>query len=484
MLRELIRKEILDHMMSLRFAIACVLCLFVIFCSLFVRHQDFSQTRAATFEAVAANQATLRNLSSPSRLIWRGVQVHCPPNPLKILVRGVEDENGRSVRVTVRGLPEFEAADQAGPLHLLFPPVDMVSFIGIIMSLLAVVFGYDSVCGEKERGTLRLMLAQSVPRDTVLAAKWIGGYVSLVLPFLIAVLAGATLVLAQPDVMLTPSQWGRLAAVLGFALLYIAAVFSVTLWVSCVTVQSATSIMVLITLWLLFVLVVPNVGPFLASSGPGLEGLDELASARQQQSSAIWREKISEPTANYDKVHGVDAEWWKRVRSRDWEARKPAEERQLYRMALEKDAALTQLRMHYKVEEKFVRRLEGQVRRGRWFSRLSPFSCFALAATELTDTGVQSTRRFLDQLREYQLELCSYAHDERIAQRQYRLDNEGENPPPWVESRQAPIPEFVYTPPAATEYLKMVMVDFAVLTGMAVVFFMLSTVRFLRYDVR
>ena len=46
----------------------------------------------------------------------------------------------------------------------------------LIFWLLAIVFGYDAICGEKERGTLRLMLSCSVPRDTVLLAKWIGGF--------------------------------------------------------------------------------------------------------------------------------------------------------------------------------------------------------------------------------------------------------------------------------------------------------------------
>ena len=43
MLGRLIKKEILEHLMSLRFAIACVLCLIVILSSLFVRCRDYAQ---------------------------------------------------------------------------------------------------------------------------------------------------------------------------------------------------------------------------------------------------------------------------------------------------------------------------------------------------------------------------------------------------------------------------------------------------------
>ena len=36
------------------------------------------------------------------------------------------------------------------PIVPLFPAMDIIVFAGIIMSLLAIVFGYDAVCGEKE----------------------------------------------------------------------------------------------------------------------------------------------------------------------------------------------------------------------------------------------------------------------------------------------------------------------------------------------
>lgn len=484
MLREIVRKELLDHLMSLRFAIACILCFVVILCSLFVRHQDYAQTLSAYHEETAAQRVELNKMSRPSHLIWRGVRVHTRPNPLKIFARGVDDQNGMTVNVNCRRPPDFETADIASPLHLLFPPIDMVTFVGVIMSLLAIVFGYDAVCGEKERGTLRLMLSYSVPRDTVLAAKWIGGYLTLVIPFLIAALAGAAIVLMQPNVSLNAGQWGRLIAVLFMALLYIAAVFSAAMWVSCVTSLSATSIMILVTLWMVFVLAIPNLSPFLGAARRHVAGLEEIETIRREKGRDIWRTRVSEGLREYDRTHGIDSAWWKKVNWRDWESRKPVEERQVYRLGLEKTATLERLRMFSRVEEKFVHDLDRQIQWGRWLSRLSPFSCFALAVTELTDTGVQSKRRFLDQIRAYQRRLSEYAYDERIRLRSYRLEHDGEEAPAWDENRPQPIPEFAYVPPAGTQYLKIVLVDAGILAGMIAIFFLLSVARFLRYDVR
>ena len=55
--------------------------------------------------------------------------------------------------------------------------------------------------------------------------------------------------------------------------------------------------------------------------------------------------------------------------------------------------------------------------------------------------------------------------------------------PDWPSSEK-PIPQFTYQAPAGTEYLRMIVLDAGLLAGAMLVFFMLSFVSFLRYDVR
>ena len=60
MLKQLIKKEILEHLMSLRFAITCVLCLMVILSSLFVRGRDYTQASEDYYESVAMKKTTFK----------------------------------------------------------------------------------------------------------------------------------------------------------------------------------------------------------------------------------------------------------------------------------------------------------------------------------------------------------------------------------------------------------------------------------------
>ena len=60
--------------------------------------------------------------------------------------------------------------------------------IGYVLSLIAILFTFDLISGEREHGTLRLTLANSVPRHTVLIGKFLGALVSISVPFTLAIL--------------------------------------------------------------------------------------------------------------------------------------------------------------------------------------------------------------------------------------------------------------------------------------------------------
>ena len=318
MLGRLIKKEILEHLMSLRFAIACVLCLIVILTSLFVRGRDYGQVSADYHEESAMEKHRIEEIRWPWDLPWEGVRIHRRPNPLKIFVRGVTDANGGTVRVVSHERLQPVIRDVQNTALPLFPSIDLVAFVGLILSLMAIVFGYDAVCGEKERGTLRLMLSYSVPRHLVLLSKWIGGYVTLIVPFLLTVMVGMIIVKIQPDVALDEGQWGRLAVIVGFALLYVAAMYSMSVLVSCLTARSATSVMILLSLWVVLVLAVPNLSPHIARVLRPAANAQEVQDVRRQASEDIWRRLVRQKMEAYDKEHGFGRRWWRNMAWGRW----------------------------------------------------------------------------------------------------------------------------------------------------------------------
>ena len=483
MLSQLIKKEILEHLMRLRFAIACVLCLIVILCSLFVRCQDYGQVLDDYHQESAMERQRVDSLNQPWSFPWEGITAYRRPNPLKVFVRGVEDTNGGAVRVSARQKLQPILRGLQNTAVPLFPPIDLVAFVGLIMSLMAIVFGYDAICGEKERGTLRLMLSYSIPRDKVLLGKWIGGYVTLMTPFLLTVLVGAVIVMIQRHIALDAGQWSRLVAILGFALLYIAAMYSLAILVSCLTGRAATSVMLLLTVWVIIVLAIPNLSPHLAGMFRPAANAQEVESASATAAERIWKE-VREVMEAYRKDHGIDEQWYESVNWGNWEDMEKIYDMWMYGWPLEKQAALKVLNEYGKIDQRYGAQMAAQVQLTRWIGRASPFSCFALAATELADAGTMENTRYLEQLKAFQIELCDYAFDECISMEHKHMQRKGKSPGPWHKFRDKPVPSFNYVPAAARDYVAKVAVDCGILAGLTLLLFLLSYVKFMRYDVR
>ena len=209
LLAQIIRKELLDQLLSLRFATACVVCLVVFLLSSIVLTRDFREA-TSTYNM---NRVMHRNEIQQITEVWRlnqGIMVDRPLNAMNILVRGLTPQLTESIKVQ-GGRLDFPDSYEQNPVIPLFPAVDFVFIVGIIMSLLALAFSYDSLSGERESGVLKLLMSYSVPRDVVLMGKWIGGYLALITPFVAAFLIGLLVVIMFPKSSPTSKTLWRLS---------------------------------------------------------------------------------------------------------------------------------------------------------------------------------------------------------------------------------------------------------------------------------
>ncbi len=459
----ILHKEIMDHILSLRFAVTCLLCFFVMLASFTVRSLEYEQVLDDYNRAEAIEWNRLDRLENTWHL-FNPITVHRSPNPLKILVRGCDDQYGGTIRLEAFHPIAFAHAEMTNPTVLLFPTSDLVIFVGVIMSLVAIVFGYDAVCGEKQQGTLRLMLSYPVPRDVILLAKWLGGYVTMIIPFLFSIVGMVIILLLRKTVSFSDDQWLKLAGILILSLLYLAAVYSVAICISCFTGKPATSMILLLTVWVVLFLAVPCISPYLAQSFGSVNDLNEIKNKRRLLIDETLNKEVYEPMKAYEGVRP----WYKRVNAFY----------ELYREAyfkLERDLQ--------KLDDLLDRRTDRQIAFSRWLARISPYGSFAIAAAELADEGVEAKQAFLKQAAGYHSRFMEYAYDEHQKTLQYYIEHDT-HPGPWFERRTDDIPRFTYQPGQGISYLGTVAVDFGLLAGMAVLFFMISYMKFLRYDVR
>ena len=240
MLFHLIRKELLDQLLSLRFAVASMICLLVFLLSSTVQTREYSEAASAYSMNKVMHRNDVLVRSDPDDL-WRGITVDRPLNVMNVLVRGISSELNESVYVESERLT-FSDEHHDNPVTPLFPHVDVAFIVGVIMSLLALAFSYDAVSGERESGVLKLVMSYSMPRDQFLLGKWIGSYLALITPFLFAFLLGLVITILFPSVEASVDHTLAIVALLLLSLLYLSAVFSLGILVTCRTRTASTSI--------------------------------------------------------------------------------------------------------------------------------------------------------------------------------------------------------------------------------------------------
>lgn len=196
------------------------------------------------------------------------------PNALALLVGGPA-ESIRSSLASVPVVTDESARERRDPMLLRFEPADLAT-VGVgVLSLLAILVAYDGVSGEKERGTLKLLLINPLSRAHVLVGKYLGAMATLVGSLLFALLL-AVIPIARAGVRFEPQDYARLLAVLGVIVLFLSAIVLLSLAVSAMTTRSTVAILALTLLWLLSVAGAGTLAASAAGASPEGRSAEEL----------------------------------------------------------------------------------------------------------------------------------------------------------------------------------------------------------------
>jgi ABC-type transport system involved in multi-copper enzyme maturation permease subunit len=479
-LQHIIRKEVLEHLISLRFAIALLLCLTISLGSLLVRGLDKTAEIYDYRQNLASDRPDAEYVREPYQL-WGNLHVRTPPNSMGIFVQGATPNREGYIKLVQKQMPFRVLEDLKDTVSPLFASMDMVFFVGVIMSLLAIVFGYDAICGEKEQGTLRLMLSCSVPRDVVLLGKWLGGFIALIIPFLIAALCTFVVLLAQPKIAFSSVQWLQTGGIFLLSIFYIASMYSLAVFVSSITRGSSTSLMILVACWCVLVLAVPNVSPHLARALKPVESLGKAEVQKEQVTRELWRTMFDDRLIAWWKENNFSDPWWVGIDFNTWEGQKKMYRQGEKILQLQGQSLEEMLRQNDKLDAPYMARVENQMNLGVSLSRLSPYANFCLGAMELAGQGATEEKNFRSHLRRFYEEFWNYTLAEGKKGNDIAFASEGKEEYDFQKDH-TPIPVFIHSQPLVS--YKDVCIDGGILAGIVVMFFLFSFLSFRKYDVR
>jgi ABC-type transport system involved in multi-copper enzyme maturation permease subunit len=256
------KKDFLVNLMTFKFAVGTILCvvLMAVFTSILLK--DYQQRLDNYNQAVADDAAELRKAR-----VYKNVRpiVYRPPEILSIFSEGFEKRFGNAVRIELDNVPEIESKHaEKNPLLVIFPTLDISLVFGIVLSILALLIAYDTVSGERERETLKLMLSGTATRHQVLTGKLVAGLTTLAIPVTMAFIVAALILCLSPHVNLRGSDWAALTMMYIVLLICISALYNIGLLCSCLTKRSTTSLMFALLSWIILVMLIPNISVSLA----------------------------------------------------------------------------------------------------------------------------------------------------------------------------------------------------------------------------
>ena len=282
MLRTLIKKEILHHILSVRFVALLLMCLLLVPLTLFINYRNYRQNLVDYQEAVKLANIEEKTVN-PKMPLEPEIEVSkllLKPSPLSVFANGLGDALPSHLGMTRNGITQGPPASVS--LSYLLGHLDFLFIVSTVFSLLALLFTFDAVAGEKEAGTLRITLANALPRALFLWSKLIGGYLVFVVPFLVSLLFGLLLLVWQGFPLGEPDIFPRVLSLIGVSLLYIAVFFAIGTFVSTYLDNAKTALILSFTVWVFAVLITPRIG-FLAAK--------IIAPARTSQS--VYMEKTA-----------------------------------------------------------------------------------------------------------------------------------------------------------------------------------------------
>ena len=294
----LIRKELLENLLTLRLGVALVVTMVLAVMATLIGSVDFS-TNLDSYQTEAAahskrnGEATVYRAIDPSAMV--------PPMPLSVLSRGNVSTSGQGVFFGIGYVPisSWGLSDAGSRLMRVLVQIDFSTVVALLLSFLAIVLGFDGICGERQRGTLKEMLSNPVPRGHVVLAKLVGGIVSLCVPFTLAFVVSLLIMAANPDIQLSGDDWIRLGVFFGLSCLFLGQVFSLSLMVSSLTRDASTALTICLFGWLVggigYVSFLPSISRY---------GVDEPP-------FEIFREQTDQLVKERDEY------------MRDWESRHP-----------------------------------------------------------------------------------------------------------------------------------------------------------------
>lgn len=520
MIWKIAKKEFLLNLMTFKFAVGVIVCVVLMSVFMPVLMNDYEQRLKVYNENVAANEAELLKVK-----VYKNITptVYRPPNVLSVFGRGVDEQLDNFEKIDIDQVSGIGTTiSQTNTLLSVFPALDVALIFKIVVSILALLMAYDVISGEKEQGTLKLMLSGTTARHQVLLGKLVAGLMTLIVPVTTSFMLGLLILLHSNMVSLTWAQWFHIALMYFASLVFVAAIFNLGLLLSCLNKSSATSLVFGLFLWLFLAAIFPNASAYIASQLKPIDSPDELSGklkavtdARKSESDELTKgikEDGSETVTNAPGAFGHTYSALCNKSEMDYR-------RKLYPVT--EPIKIKNVDKLLSVKEMHMNGLIRQKQLAETIAGASPIVLYEDLMSILAGTNCGGFKQYIDNVRDYRSEVVDYIRSktenftstfyftpckegdyERMIEVYYKPVLEAKDKEKRAELYKAVVarfnrmvnetpfldlqdfPKFTYRPRSIQQTLREAIPTLGFLIIAGILFFSFSFVAFLKYDVR
>ena len=346
--------------------------------------------------------------------------------------------------------------------------------IMVIFSLFSILLTFDTICGEKEKGTLKASLANAVPRNTIIFGKYIGTMLTILLPLFVSFLVSLILLILLGYPLFNQAIFIRIILILISSIIFISIFSCIGIFISSRVHGSKVSIVLLLSIWVLFIVIIPKSSNIIVKAIIPIRSGEVIQLEKYHLRHNLELEKgsrmdeLDKTLPKFDRSHPED---YDHIRA-------------------ERDNVLTPLRAEYrlkiaegerKIERDYELEKQKQSSLTMTMARISPVTYFYQIITNLAWTGEQDKSNFKASARSYQQVVDEHVFNhifrDVLPSGRARMGMSGN-----INFKNLPI--YQYNEMSLVDTFKVIFLDLMLFIVFAILSFVVAYVSFLKYDVR
>ena len=425
MIWHIVKRELFDHINSLRFLLTVLILSALMVTNAVVHLRTHPQKIRDYSENVTESLNTLKSRTDLYTLVRKGpANLYKRPTSLAFIANGGEAYLSGSISSAGSWSKNSSGSEMksnwwlsygtrnpdAGDLRPKATKIDWVFIVTYLLSFIPILFTFDALSGERAQGTLRLCLANPISRPVLLTGKFLGTLITVLIPFIFAVLLNLAIISTDSWTQLRGADWGRLGLILLIASSYAGIFIGLGLMVSAGTREPRVSLVILLLIWITIVVFMPStLGTLSTKWMPPLQTHDQFRDSKGAALKQLDTDYEDKLKAIKEKKNPSILSRLQTLFETSPEAAKAAAEK--YRTAwetegdeelvLKSEAIKKDVETRERFNREYLDAQIAQVQRIRMVTRFSPAAIVQYALESMAGTGFNRHLQFLAHVHRY-----------------------------------------------------------------------------------